>query len=155
MSTPEQRLSDLGIVLPDLPAPVGNFVPAVIHDGTAYFSGQGPVMEDGRLATGKLGHEVTVEQGYERARRTGIVLLAAMKRTLGSLDRVERIVKLFGMVNATPDFGEHPAVINGCSDLLVDVFGDAGRHARSAVGMDSLPGGISVEIEAIVAVRKE
>jgi enamine deaminase RidA (YjgF/YER057c/UK114 family) len=146
---------ELGIVLPDLPQPVGNFVTGVAQDGLVYFSGQGPVMEDGRLATGKLGSEVSAEQGYERARRTGMVLLAAMKRTLGSLDRVERIVKIFGMVNAAPDFTDHPAVINGCSDLLVEVFGEAGRHARSAVGMGSLPGGISVEIEAVVAVRKE
>ena len=155
MSSAEQRLTDLGITLPDLPAPVGNFTPATVHDGLAYFSGQGPLMEDGCLAKGKLGSEVTVEQGYERARRTGMVLLAAMKRTLGSLDRVERIVKIYGMVNASPDFDAHPAVINGCSDLMVEVFGEAGRHARSAVGMGSLPGDISVEIEAIVALRKE
>ena len=155
MTTIDDRLQSLGIVLPDLPAPVGNFVPAVIHNGFAHFSGQGPLMEDGCLATGKVGAEVSVEEAYQRARRTGMVLLAAMRNSLGSLERVERIVKIFGMVNATPDFDAHPAVINGCSDLMVEVFGEAGRHARSAVGMGSLPGNISVEIEAIVALRGE
>ena len=155
MSRIEQRLVDLGIDLPELPAPVGNFVPAVIRDGLAFFSGQGPLMADGRLAKGKVGAEVTAEEAYAHARRTGIVLLAAMKKALGSLDRVERVVKVFGMVNAAPDFEQHPKVINGCSDLMVEVFGEAGRHARSAVGMGSLPGGITVEIEAIVAVKPE
>ena len=151
----EARIKELGIELPDLPVPVGNFVPAVIHDGLAFFSGQGPVMEDGHLAKGKVGAEVTAEEAYAHARRTGIVLLAAMKKAFGSLDRVERVVKIFGMVNANPDFAGHPAVINGCSDLMVEVFGEAGRHARSAVGMGSLPGGITVEIEAVVAVKPE
>lgn len=155
MSLPEQRLQDLGITLPELPAPVGNFVSVVVHNGLAFFSGQGPVMEDGRLATGKVGKDVTADEAYDQARRTGIVLLAAMKNAFGSLDRVERIVKIFGMVNAAPDFEGHPAVINGCSDLMVEVFGEAGRHARSAVGMGSLPNGITVEIEAVVAVRPE
>jgi enamine deaminase RidA (YjgF/YER057c/UK114 family) len=149
----EARLKELGIELPEVPSPVGNFVPAVIHDGLAFFSGQGPVMEDGRLATGKVGGDVTAEEAYRHARRTGIVLLAAMKKSLGSLDRVERVVKIFGMVNAAPEFEGHPAVINGCSDLMVEVFGEAGRHARSAVGMGSLPGGITVEIEAVAAVK--
>ena len=98
---------------------------------------------------------MTAEEAYAHARRTGIVLLAAMKKAFGSLDRVERVVKIFGMVNATPDFAGHPAVINGCSDLMVEVFGEAGRHARSAVGLGSLPGGITVEIEAVVAVKPE
>lgn len=155
MPSPEQRLKELGIELPDLPAPVGNFVPAVVHDNLAFFSGQGPVMEDGRLAVGKVGRDVTAEEAYHQARRTGIVLLAAMKKAFGTLDRVERIVKIFGMVNAVPEFAGHPAVINGCSDLMVEVFGEAGRHARSAVGMGSLPGGITVEIEAVVAVKSE
>ncbi len=154
-TTPEKRLKELGIELPELPAPVGNFVPAVIQDGLAFFSGQGPLMEDGHLAKGKVGAEVTAEEAYAHARRTGIVLLAAMKKALGSLDRVERVVKIFGMVNATPEFAGHPAVINGCSDLMVEVFGEAGRHARSAVGMGSLPGGITVEIEAVIAVKAE
>ncbi len=155
MSRIEQRLMHLGIELPELPAPVGNFVPAVIHDGLAFFSGQGPLMQDGYLAKGKVGADVTAEEAYAHARRTGIVLLAAMKKALGSLDRVERVVKIFGMVNAAPDFASHPAVINGCSDLMVEVFGEAGRHARSAVGMGSLPGGITVEIEAIVALKPQ
>ena len=155
MFSAEQRLAELGIELPELPAPVGNFVPAVVHDGRAYFSGQGPVLENGTLAKGKLGAGVSVDDGYHHARRTGLVLLAAMKHMFGSLDRIEQVVKIYGMVNAAPEFDNHPAVINGCSDLMVEVFGEAGRHARSAVGMGSLPGGISVEIEAIVAVRKD
>lgn len=152
MTTPSQRLAELGIELPELPSPVGNFVPSVIHGDLVFFSGQGPVMEDGQLAKGKVGRDVTAEEAYNHARRTGIVLLAAMQNAFGSLDRVAGVVKIFGMVNATPEFDSHPAVINGCSDLMVEVFGDAGRHARSAVGMGSLPGGISVEIEAVVAV---
>jgi enamine deaminase RidA (YjgF/YER057c/UK114 family) len=155
MSSPEQRLRDLGIALPDLPVPVGNFVPAVLQGGLAFFSGQGPLMEDGRLAGGKVGKDVTADEACYHARRTGIVLLAAMRRAFGSLDRVERIVKIFGMVNAVPDFEDHPAVINGCSDLMVEVFGEAGHHARSAVGMASLPMGITVEIEAVVAFRPD
>jgi enamine deaminase RidA (YjgF/YER057c/UK114 family) len=112
-------------------------------------------MEDGRLATGKVGAGVTVEQANAHARRAGLGLLAVLEQFLGSLDRVEQIVKLLGMVNAVPDFEQQPAVINGCSDLLVEVFGERGRHARSAVGMGSLPGNITVEIEAVVAVRPE
>ena len=118
-----------------------------------YLSGQGPVDRDGRLRTGKVGDGLTVEDAYGDARLVGLNLIAVMLDALGDLNRVRRIVRIFGMVNATPGFTEHPKVIDGCSDLMIDVFGLAGRHARSAVGMGSLPFGISVEIEAIIALR--
>ena len=147
------RLKQLGITLPTLAAPVANYVPYVLSRGTLYLSGQGPKRPDGSFATGKVGANVTVEEAYQHARLTGLGLLAAMEQALGSLDRVERVVKLLGMVNCTPEFGQSPAVINGCSDLFVEVFGEAGRHARSAVGLNALPNGITVEIEAIVEVK--
>jgi enamine deaminase RidA (YjgF/YER057c/UK114 family) len=149
----EQRLKERGIVLPDLPSPAGTYVPANLHNGVLYLSGQGPLLEDGSFACGVVGKDFTVEQAYHHARRTGLVLLAAARKTLGSLDRVEKVLNLFGMVNAVPGFGDHPKVINGCSDLFVEVFGEAGRHARAAVGMGTLPINISVEITAIMAVR--
>ncbi len=155
MQSPELRLKELGLSLPKVPAPVGNFAPFVLHNDLLFLSGQGPLLEDGSLATGKVGAEVTVEQAYVHARRAGLVLISSMRDALGSLERIERIVKVLGMVNAAPDFSEHPKVINGCSDLFVEIFGQRGRHARSAVGMGSLPGGITVEIEAVVAVRVE
>ena len=132
--------------LPPVPEPAGNYVHAVRTGNLLYLAGKGV------LVTGKLGVEFTKEQGYQFARDTGLILLAVMKQELGSLRRVKRIVKVLGMVNACPEFKDHPYVINGCSDLFVEVFGDAGRHARSAVGMGSLPHGIPVEIEAIVEV---
>ena len=147
------RLKQLGITLPTLVAPAANYVPYVLSRGTLYLSGQGPKRPDGTFCTGKVGADVTVEEAYQHARLTGLGLLAAMEQALGSLDRVERIVKLLGMVNCTPEFGQSPAVINGCSDLFVDVFGEAGWHARSAVGLNALPNGITVEIEAIVEVK--
>jgi enamine deaminase RidA (YjgF/YER057c/UK114 family) len=149
----ETRLKELGIVLPPPPKPVANYVPFRRAGPLLFLSGQGPREADGRLATGKVGTEVSVEEAYRRARLTGLGLLAATRMALGSLDKVEAVVKLLGMVNAEPLFGDHPKVINGCSDLFVEVFGDAGRHARSAVGMGSLPSNISVEIEAILLVR--
>ncbi len=152
MDTIEKRLTELGINLPELPAPIANFKPGIITGNLLYLSGQGPVLENGKLATGKVGMDVSVEEAYQHARRTGMVLIAAMQKMLGNLDQVKQIVKLLGMVNATPDFTQHPKVINGCSDLLVEVFGDKGQHARSAVGMGSLPGNISVEIEAIIEI---
>jgi enamine deaminase RidA (YjgF/YER057c/UK114 family) len=118
-----------------------------------YLAGKGPGLPGHPLPVGKVGRDFTREQGYEYARQTGLSLIAVMKDELGDLDRVKRIVKLLGMVNATPEFGEQPEVINGCSDLFVTVFGDRGRHARSAVGMGSLPRGIPVEIEVIVEVE--
>lgn len=119
-----------------------------------YLSGQGPRETDGYLHAGKVGGEVGVDQAYAHARLTGINLIAVMQNALGDLSRVKRVVKLLGMVNATADFADHPTVINGCSDLLIEVFGEAGQHARSAVGFGSLPGNITVEIEAIIAVEE-
>jgi enamine deaminase RidA (YjgF/YER057c/UK114 family) len=140
-------------VLPALAKPVANYVPYRIAGNVLYLSGQGPRDEKGNHLSGKLGAEISIEEGYRRARLVGLGLLAATRDALGSLDRVDYIVKLLGMVNATPDFNDPPKVINGCSDLFVDVFGEAGRHARSAVGHVTLPNQISVEIEAIVAIK--
>jgi enamine deaminase RidA (YjgF/YER057c/UK114 family) len=149
----EARLKELGIVLPSLGTPVANYLPYRLAGNILYLAGQGPRDESGKQLTGKLGNDISVEEGYRRARLVGLGLLAAMRDALGSLDRVDYIVKLLGMVNAVPDFNDSPKVINGCSDLFVEVFGDAGRHARSAVGNVMLPNQISVEIEGIVAVK--
>lgn len=151
--SPEERLAALGIALPPPPRPVANFLTHVREGDLMFLSGQGPREADGHLHKGKVGSTVTVAQAYEHARLTGINLIAVMQAALGDLSRVRRIVKLLGMVNATADFQDHPQVINGCSDLLISVFGEAGRHARSAVGFGSLPGNITVEIEAVIAVR--
>jgi enamine deaminase RidA (YjgF/YER057c/UK114 family) len=148
------RLNELGITLPPVPEPMGNYVDAVPTGNLLFLSGKGPRETPvGGAGTGKLGDGVTVEQGYQDARSVGLILLAVMEKQLGSLDRVKRIVKVLGMVNSAPDFGDQPKVINGCSDLFVDVFGDKGRHARSAVGMGALPSNITVEIEVIVEVE--
>jgi enamine deaminase RidA (YjgF/YER057c/UK114 family) len=150
----EQRLKELNIALPQVGAAMGNYVHARRIGNLLYLSGKGPQYPDGRMPKGKLGAGMAVEEGYRHARQVGLVLISAMKDALGGdLDRVDAIVKVLGMVNAAPDFEEHPKVINGCSDLFVEVFGDKGRHARSAVGMSSLPAGIPVEIEVIVAVK--
>ena len=149
----EARLKQLGLVLPELGKPVANYLPYRLVGNVLYLAGQGPRDENGKHLTGKVGADVTVEEGYRRARFVGLGLLAAMRDALGSLDRVDYIVKLLGMVNAVPNFNDLPKVINGCSDLFVEVFGDAGRHARSAVGNVMLPNQISVEIEGIVAVK--
>jgi len=148
----EARLKELGIVLPSVPTPVANYVPYRLTGNLLFLSGQGP-REKGAHLTGKVGQDVSVEEAYRRARLVGLGLLAAARHALGSLDRIDFVVKLLGMVNAVPDFTDQPKVINGCSDLFVEVLGDAGRHARSAVGMGSLPNQISVEIEAILAVK--
>jgi enamine deaminase RidA (YjgF/YER057c/UK114 family) len=148
----EDNLKALGLTLPEMPQPIANYVRFRRAGDLVYLSGQGPRRPDGSVATGKVGADVTTAEAYEHAKLTGLGLLAAMKQAAdGDLDRVE-VIKLLGMVNATPDFGDHPKVINGCSDLLVAVLGENGRHARSAVGMGSLPGGISVEIEAIIRI---
>jgi enamine deaminase RidA (YjgF/YER057c/UK114 family) len=149
----EARLKELGIVLPPVRKPIANFLPYRLLGNVLYLSGQGPLDENGKQLTGKLGKDVSLEEGYRRARLVGLGLLAATRDALGSLDRVDYVVKLLGMVNAVPDFNDSPKVINGCSDLFVEVFGEAGRHARSAVGNVMLPNQISVEIEAIVAVK--
>lgn len=149
--SPEERLARLGIVIPPPPPPVANFLTHVREGTLLFLSGQGPREADGYLYTGKVGAEITPEEAYAHARLTGINLLSVMQSVLGDLGRVKRIVKLFGMVNASPDFGDHPAVINGCSDLFVEVFGERGEHARSAVGVGSLPGNITVEVEAVIS----
>ena len=151
--TPEEKLASLGLTLPPPPKPMGNYVPYRWAGNLLYLAGQGPRNADGSLCTGRLGRDTAIEQGYAHARLTGLSLLATTKAAIGELSRVEAVIKLLGMVNAEPDFGDHPKVINGCSDLFVEVLGEAGRHARSAVGMGSLPGGISVEIEAILLIR--
>ncbi|WP_028225515.1 RidA family protein [Paraburkholderia ferrariae] len=147
------RLLHRGLALPQVPAPIGNFVHCVREGDLLFLSGQGPVNACGELMTGKVGATVSAEQAYDHAKLVGLNLLSVLHQELGDLGRVRRIVKLLGMVNATPDFAEHPRVINGCSDLFVDILGDAGRHSRSAVGVGSLPGNITVEIEAVVAVQ--
>jgi enamine deaminase RidA (YjgF/YER057c/UK114 family) len=151
--SPEAQMKRLGLVLPPPPQPKGTYQAGILHGGLLYLSGQGPVLEDGSLACGIVGQDVTVEQANFHARRTGMVLLAATRQLLGSLDRVERVISVFGMVNGAPGFSEHPKVINGCSDLFIEVFGEMGKHARAAVGMATLPENITVEITAIFAVK--
>jgi enamine deaminase RidA (YjgF/YER057c/UK114 family) len=149
----EKRLKELGIRLAPVTPPVANYVNAVRTGNLLYLAGKGgPPGPDGKRPQGKLGREYTVEQGYRHARDTGLEILAVIRSELGSLDRVKRVVKVLGMVNAVPEFADHPKVINGCSDLLVEVFGERGKHARSAVGMGSLPMQIPVEIEVIVEI---
>ena len=149
----EARLAELGIELPEVGEPVANYVPAVRTGNLVFCSGNGPKQPDGEWLTGKLGDDLTIEEGSEAARLTGIQLLAALKSEIGDLNKVKRIVKVLGMVNAAPDFTEHPSVVNGFSDLMVEVFGDKGKHARAAVGMGSLPFNIACEIEMIVEVE--
>jgi enamine deaminase RidA (YjgF/YER057c/UK114 family) len=150
----EKRLKELGIELGTVSSPVANYVNAVQSGNLLFLSGKGPrPTADGKRAKGKVGREYTIEQGYQHARTVGLDLLAVMKSELGSLDRVKRVVKVLGMVNSVPEFEDPPKVINGCSDLFVEVFGERGRHARSAVGMAALPAGIPVEIECIVEVE--
>ena len=151
--TPYERLAALGIQLPPPPPPIANFVTHVQEGNLLYLSGQGPREAHGYLHAGKVGAEVSVDDAYAHARLTGINLLSVMHEALGDLGRVKRVVKLLGMVNAVSDFEDHPSVINGCSDLLIEVFGEAGQHARSAVGFGSLPGNITVEIEAIISLQ--
>jgi enamine deaminase RidA (YjgF/YER057c/UK114 family) len=151
--TPEEKLTALGLTLPEAPSPVANYVPYRWAGNLLFLSGQGPKRFDGTYRPGRLGRDISIEEAYEEARLTGLNLLAVAKSALGELNRIEAVVKLLGMVNAEADFSDHPKVINGCSDLLVDVLGDAGRHARSAVGMGSLPNRMAVEIEAILLVR--
>jgi enamine deaminase RidA (YjgF/YER057c/UK114 family) len=148
----EAKLAALGITLVNAPAPAANYVPYRIGGGLLFLSGVGP-HAGGKAITGVVGADLTVAQGYEAARLCGLNLLANMRAALGTLDRVDTILKVLGMVRAVPDFTQQPEVINGCTDLFVEVFGDAGRPARSAVGMGSLPRGIAVEIEAVVLIR--
>jgi enamine deaminase RidA (YjgF/YER057c/UK114 family) len=150
--TPYERLRELGLELMVPAEPIGTYVPFVLSGSILYLSGQGPREPDGSLSQGKVGADVSIEEAYLHARTTGLNLLSVAHMALGDLGRVRRVVKLLGMVNATPEFTEHPLVINGASDLFVAVFADVGRHARSAVGMGSLPGNITVEVEAILEV---
>ena len=151
--TPEAKLVSMGLVLPEAPRPVANYVPFKIGGNTLYLSGQGPRRSDGTMLSGKVGRDVTVEEAYEHAKLVGLGLLAAAKAAVGDLARIEAL-KVLGMVNAVPEFTDHPKVIDGCSDLLVAVLGERGRHARSAVGMASLPMNISVEIEAVMRIHE-
>ena len=148
----ESKLAELGIVLPEPAAPVAAYVPLVVHGGMAHVSGQLPFI-DGQLVTGRLGEDVALEQGAAAARACGLMILAQLKAALGSLDRVERVVKLGAFVSSTGDFTDQPKIANGASELMAQVFGDAGKHARSAVGVPVLPLGAAVEVDAIVAVR--
>lgn len=149
----EERLEELGIELGDPTPPTANYVRAVRTDDLVFLAGHGPDRPDGGQVTGKMGSDLTLEEGQEAARLTGISLLTSLKAEIGDLNRVRRIVKVTGMVNAEPDYTEHSQVINGFSDLMVEVFGDNGKHARAAVGMSSLPGNIPVEIEMIVEIE--
>jgi len=148
----EAKLAELGLVLPQPAAPVAAYVPVVVAGGLAHVSGQVSIV-DGQLLKGRLGEDLSLEQGVAGAHACGLMILAQLKAALGSLDRVERIVKLGAFVNSTAAFTDQPKVANGASELMVAVFGDAGKHARSAVGVPSLPLGVAVEVDAIVAVR--
>lgn len=152
MSQIDDRLAELGLTLPEAAAPVASYVPVVIAGGLAHVSGQIPFIEGG-LLTGRIGEDLTLEDGVNAAQACGVMVLAQLKAALGSLDRVEQIVKLGVFVNCTGAFTDQPQVANGASELMIAVFGDAGRHARSAVGVPSLPRGVAVEVDAIVAVR--
>ncbi len=149
----EARIQKLGLHLPPAPKPAGVYKPALVVGNLCYVSGHGPLRSDETLIRGRVGEHVDQQAGYEAARQTGLAILATLRSHLGSLDRVARVVKLLGMVNCTSDFDQHPAVINGCSELFAEVFGgDIGVGTRSAVGMASLPGGITVEIEGMFEV---
>jgi enamine deaminase RidA (YjgF/YER057c/UK114 family) len=149
----ETKLTQMGLKLPAPGKPVANYVPSVRAGNLVFLSGHGPVLDDGSLITGKVGADLTLDEGYNAARQVALILLASLKSEIGDLGKVRRVVKLLGMVNCTPDFVDQPKVINGASDLLVEIFGDKGRHARSAVGMNALPMNIAVEIEMIVEIE--
>ncbi|MCU0356364.1 MAG: RidA family protein [Cyclobacteriaceae bacterium] len=151
--TPEAKLKEMNIELFKPSAPMANYVRAVRTGNLIYLSGHGPTRADGTNITGKVGRDLTTEQGYDAAKQTGIALLSTLKAEIGDLSKVKRIVKVLGMVNCTDNFTEQPKVINGFSDLMVAVFGDKGKHARSAVGMNALPSNIAVEIEIIVELE--
>jgi enamine deaminase RidA (YjgF/YER057c/UK114 family) len=148
----EQKLEELGLALPQPATPVANFVMAVKTGNLLFVTGHGPYDDGKTKISGKVGRELTLDEGYQVARNVGLNCLATIKATIGDLDKVKRFVKLLGMVNCTDDFKDQPKVINGCSDLLVAIFGDAGKHARAAVGMQALPNQIPVEIEMILEI---
>ncbi len=149
----EARLAELGITLPKAAAPAANYVPTVLHGNLLYVAGQIPFRADGTLVLGRLGEDMDVEAGQAAARLCGIGILAQAQAALGSLDRIERVLKLGAFITSTPSFFDQPKVANGCSDLMVEVLADAGRHARSAVGVPALPLGVAVEIDAVIAVK--
>ena len=149
----DNRLAELGITLPQAASPVASYVPGVEHDGLLHISGQISFAEDGSLIKGRLGEDMHVDDGIAAARRCGVMLLAQMKAALGSLDRVKRVIKLGVFVNSAPNFTDQPKVANGASELMQEVFGEPGRHARSAVGVAVLPLGVAVEVDAIIAVK--
>jgi len=149
---PEERLRELNITLPTPPQPVANYVNGVRAGNLIFLAGKGPKYPDGRELTGKLGGNITIDQGYEGARQTAINQLSVLKEMLGDLNKVKRIVKVLGLVNSSPNFIDQPRVVNGFSDLMVDVFGEKGKHARAAIGVNSLPRGQAVEIELVVEV---
>jgi len=151
--TADERFAALGLTLPPPPKPLGNYVPFRLAGNLLFLSGVGPRREDGTSITGKVGAEVTLEQAHEAAKLCGLNMLTNMISAVGTLDRIDTVLKVLGMVNAVPDFTRHPHVIDGCTDLFVAVFGDNGRPARSAVGMGSLPSNISVEVEAIALLK--
>jgi enamine deaminase RidA (YjgF/YER057c/UK114 family) len=151
--TPEEKLKNNGLVLPPVSKPIANYVKYVRTGNLIFLAGHGPTKADGSNVTGKVGKDLTIEQGYEAAKITGLSLIATLKDALGDLSKVKRIVKVNGYVNCLPEFTDQPKVINGCSDLLVLVFGDKGRHARAAMGMVALPSNIAVEIEMVVEVE--
>jgi enamine deaminase RidA (YjgF/YER057c/UK114 family) len=153
MATIDERLAELGITLPTVSMPVANYVPAVQSGNLLFVAGQVPRDADGKMITGKVGADMDPETAYKAARACGVSALAAARAALGSLDRVRRVVRVMGLVNATPDFTAQPAVINGFSDLMVEVFGEQGRHARVAYGAGSLPGGAAVEVESLFEVE--
>lgn len=151
----ESRVKELGLELPPAPKPAGVYQPVLLVDNMCYVSGHGPLKSDGTMIVGRVGDDLDQQAGYQAARQTGLAILASLRAKLGSLDRVHRVVKTLGMVNAAPTFQQHPAVINGFSELFADVFGkEHGVGARSAVGMGSLPGNIAVEIEVILEIRQ-
>jgi enamine deaminase RidA (YjgF/YER057c/UK114 family) len=150
----DQRLEDLGIALPPVFPPAGNYLGCVVDNDLVYVGGHGPISGD-HIIRGKVGRDLSLEEGQQAARMTALSILATLRAELGDLDRIARIVKVFGMVNVAPGFNQTPAVIDGCSDLLVDIFGDAGRHTRSAVGLAELPFDIAVEIELIARLQSD
>lgn len=152
-ATAEQRLTELNLNLPPAPAPVGVYKPFLIVGNLVYVSGHGPLLEDGSLIKGRIGKDIDQEQGKLAARQVGLAILATLKANLGNLDKIKRVIKVLGMVNCVPEFEKHPYVINGCSELFANVWGDDGIGVRSAVGMGSLPDNIAVEIEAIFELK--
>lgn len=151
--SPHDRLAALGLVLPPAPKPIGAYVPSLLHGGFLYCSGHLPALPDGTFVKGRLGADLDLDAGRAAARQVGLTLLATVIAAVGSLDRVRRVVKVLGMVQCTPDFEQHPAVLNGCSELFAEIWGrEAGIGVRSAVGVASLPNGVAVEVEALFEV---